>query len=97
MGSPPDLADRREGCPACGRLVARADAREYDKFGDRWDREEKAFEYLCRPCHDALTLQDRGELEALLCEAGAGEVDRSTFLDRFDTLSADRSESIERR
>lgn len=88
---------RRVTCPACGRRVERDEAREYDKHGDRWDRDEKSFEYLCRPCHDALSLQARDGLEALLCEAGAGEVDRGTFLSRFDALSAERSESVERR
>lgn len=67
-------------CPACGHRVDRDDAREYDRHGDRWDREEKSFEYLCRPCHDALCHQQRDELEALLCEVGAGEVDREQFL-----------------
>lgn len=88
---------RRVVCPACGRRVARADAREYDKHGDRWDRDEKEFEYLCRPCHGSLSLQSRDGLEALLCQAGAGQVDRRTFLERYDALSAERSESVERR
>jgi uncharacterized protein YlaI len=92
-----DAPDRRVVCPACGGRVARKDAREYDKQGDRWDRAEKSFEYLCRPCHDGLSLQARDGLEALLCEAGAGEVDRGRFLERFEALSADRSESVERR
>lgn len=90
-------ADRCEVCPACGRRVARADAREYDKHGDRWDRDDKTFEYLCRPCHDVLSLQDRRGLEAVLCEAGAGGVDRRTFLERFAALSTEQSESVEGR
>lgn len=94
---PRDASDRRVICPACGRRVARSDAREYDKEGDRWERAEKSFEYLCRPCHDELSLHGRDGLEALLCAAGAGEVDRGTFLERFDALSAERSESVERR
>ena len=92
-----DAADRRVVCPACGQRVARADAREYDKEGDRWDRAEKSFEFFCRPCHDGLCLQGRDGLEELLCAAGAGEVDRGRFLERFAALSAERSESVERR
>lgn len=84
-------------CPACGRRVARENAREYDRHGDRWDRAGKSFEYLCKPCHDALCHRVRGDLEAVLTEAGAGEVDRRTFLARFDALAAERSGSIERR
>lgn len=87
---------RRITCPACGRRTTRASAREYDRYGDRWDREDKHFEYLCRPCHEELTHQRRDGLEDLLEEAGAGKVDRSTFLERFDDLSAGRSESVER-
>lgn len=85
-----DASRRRVVCPACGRRIARDDAREYDKHGDRWDRTEKSFEYLCRPCHDALTHQGRDELEALLCEVGAGEVDRDRFLRRY-------AQAVERR
>ena len=92
-----DAPGRRVVCPACGERVSRGDAREYDKFGDRWDRREKTFEYFCRACHDGLSLQDRAGLEATLGEAGAGEVDRTTFLERFCALADDRSESVERR
>ncbi|NIU64375.1 MAG: hypothetical protein GWN73_02600 [Actinobacteria bacterium] len=72
--------DRRVVCPACGQRLARADAREYDKHGNRWERGEKAFEYLCKPCHDALSHQARDGLEDLLVDLGAGEVDRDAFL-----------------
>ena len=39
-------------CIACGRHVAREGAREYDPYGDRWDREGKVFDFLCKPCHN---------------------------------------------
>lgn len=70
-------------CPACGRRVAREDAREYDRHGDRFDRSEKSFEYLCLPCHETLCHQGRDELEALLCEIDAGETERDRFLTRY--------------
>lgn len=78
-----DAANRQEVCPSCGQRIARSGAREYDKYGDRWDRDEKSFEYLCRPCHDALCLQGRDGLEDLLGQLGAGEVDRDEFLGRY--------------
>ena len=30
-------------CIACGEEVPRSSAREYDKHGDRWTREDKQF------------------------------------------------------
>lgn len=85
----PDMArhGRRAGedviCPACGRTLPREEAREYDKFGDRWDRRNKTFEYFCRSCHDDLCLQRRDELEELLCELRGDHADRQTFLRRY--------------
>lgn len=38
-------------CIACGEAVDRDDAREYDKYGDRWNRDSKAFEHLWKLCH----------------------------------------------
>ena len=90
-------SDRRVVCPACGQRLARADAREYDKHGNRWARGEKAFEYLCRPCHDGLTLQTRDGLEDALEASGAGEVDLETFLERFAAVTTERSDSVEGR
>jgi hypothetical protein len=63
--------------------VARSEAREYDRYGDRWDRDDKRFEYLCKPCDDDLCHFPRDGLEATLIEAGAGEVDRDAFLRSF--------------
>ena len=67
-------------CIACGASVSRRDAREYDKHGDRWDRENKTFEYLCKPCHADLDHQPRAELESVLVDGGAGIRDREEFL-----------------
>jgi GH24 family phage-related lysozyme (muramidase) len=70
-------------CLACGESLARTAAREYDKQGNRWDREGKRFEYLCKPCYGDLTRADRAGLESLLVAVGAGECDRETFLARY--------------
>jgi len=72
-------------CIACGDDVSRQDAREYDKHGDRWDRDGKDFEYLCKPCFRSLSKHARDGLEAALEDAGAGEVDDDEFLSRFLT------------
>lgn len=63
------LRDRAESsvtCVACGAAVPRSAAREYDKHGDRYDRADKAFEHLCKPCDRELCHQPRGHLEATL-------------------------------
>lgn len=73
-------------CIACGNSVDRTDAREYDKYGDRWAREDKEFEYLCKPCHRECCLQPRDGLEAMLVQAGAGQTDRDSFLRRYHEL-----------
>jgi len=70
-------------CIACGATVPRSGAREYDKAGDRWDREDKQLEYLCKPCHRECCHQPRDGLEAVLVEAGAGTHDDDTFLERY--------------
>jgi hypothetical protein len=76
-------------CIACGDSVSRSDAREYDKHGDRWDRQDKEFEHLCKACFADLCQQPRDGLETTLDAAGAGEADRETFLERFRELSKD--------
>jgi len=86
-------ADRQVTCVACGETVAREDAREYDKHGDRWSRDGKDFEYLCKPCHRECCHQRRDGLERALVAAGAGRVDRETFLGRFCELVADEDDS----
>ena len=55
-------------CIACGDSLPRGDAREYDKEGNRWERQEKEFEYLCKGCYNGLCHQPRGGLEEFLCE-----------------------------
>jgi len=85
-------------CIACGDSVARSDAREYDKFGDRWERDGKEFEYLCKPCDRERCHQPRGELETLLedVEAAADGRDRDAFLATYLEL-AQRADSVEER
>lgn len=82
-------------CIACGDTVPRLDAREYDKYGDRWERDGKTFEYLCKPCHRECCHQPRDELEATLVKADAGDTDQASFLRNYQQLIADshRSES----
>lgn len=82
-------------CIACGRTVDRDDAREYDSQGDRWDRENKSFEYLCKPCHGDLNHQPRDELEGLLMELDAGECDREEFLQWYCALVEERYGPLE--
>ncbi|QCC50226.1 DUF7562 family protein [Halapricum salinum] len=85
--------DSSATCPACGEAVDRTDAREYDKYGNRWERAEKEFEYLCKPCHRDLCHQPRQGLEAALVECEAGDADRETFLTQFlETATADEAE-----
>jgi len=75
-------------CIACGETIDRENAREYDKHGDRWNREGKEFEYLCKPCHRDGCHQNRDGLEETLVAAGAGRTDRETFLRRYCELVA---------
>ena len=76
-------------CIACGETLPRPEAREYDKYGDRWSRDGKEFEFLCKPCHRACCHQPRDGLEATLCRAGAGETDRRSFLRRYCEMTGD--------
>ena len=78
-----DSSESSVVCIACGKSVPRDEAREYDKHGDRWQREGKRFEYLCKPCDGEYDNHSRDGLEATLVAAGAGEVDRGTFLRAF--------------
>jgi len=74
-------------CIACGDRLPRSEAREYDKHGDRWDRREKSFEYLCKGCFADTCHQPRADLEATLAAADAGETDRETFLEQYRALA----------
>jgi hypothetical protein len=80
------VADDAVTCIACGTEVLRSDAREYDKHGDRWDRNDKRFEYLCKPCDGDRCHRPREGLEETLVSAGAGATDRRTFLRRYYDL-----------
>ncbi|MEF8782993.1 MAG: hypothetical protein V5A39_05650 [Haloarculaceae archaeon] len=80
-------------CIACGVEISRSKAREYDKHGDRWERREKDFEFLCKPCYRECCHQPRQGLEADLVSADAGTVDRETFLDQYhDVVNGESAE-----
>jgi hypothetical protein len=89
------FGSRRDGetvtCIACGTECSRSDAREYDKHGDRWERRDKSFEYLCKTCFTGICRQPRDGLESSLAAAEAGETDRRTFLRQFQELAADQN------
>ncbi|WP_181692008.1 hypothetical protein [Natronomonas sp. LN261] len=70
-------------CIACGESLERPDAREYDKHGDRWDRRQKEFEYLCKPCHRELCHKPRRGLESLLVGIEDGSVPDRRFVERY--------------
>ena len=89
--------DRTEvTCIACGTSLDRPDAREYDKQGDRWDRREKEFEYLCKPCHRELCHQPRAGLESLLADVEDGSVPARQFVERYYDALEERPEAEER-
>jgi len=75
--------DRTVSCIACGASLPREDAREYDKQGDRWDREGKRFEYLCKDCFRSLSKESRDGVEELLVSIDAGRLDREQFLSEY--------------
>jgi hypothetical protein len=86
----PRSGDEAVTCIACGETVPREEAREYDKHGDRYSREGKQFEYLCKPCYRDYCHQPRDGLEATLVDADAGEVSRESFLRRyFESVDAE--------
>ncbi|MFC6724710.1 hypothetical protein ACFQE1_10045, partial [Halobium palmae] len=70
-------------CIACGASVLRTEAREYDKEGDRWSRQDKEFEHLCKGCYRELDHQPRGELEALVVDVEEQGQSREAFLRRY--------------
>lgn len=86
--------DREEVvCIACGDALTRGDAREYDKEGNRWNRQNKRFEYLCKACYRELDHQPRADLEETLVAveravreepaAGAEQPARREFLSQY--------------
>lgn len=82
-------SDNEVVCIACGEVIPRADAREYDKYGDRWDRAGKDFEYLCKPCHRDCCHQPRNGLEETLVRAGGEHADTQAFITEYYTLVSD--------
>jgi general stress protein YciG len=70
-------------CLACGHSVPREEAREYDKHGDRWEREGKRFEHLCKRCDRDIDHQPRRDLEAMLVEFEARDRGDEAFLDWY--------------
>jgi hypothetical protein len=86
--------ERTITCIACGDTLPRSDAREYDKHGDRWDRDGKEFEYLCKPCFRDLCHLSRDGLEAALVASDAGERATAEFLTEYlDAVDSREAES----
>jgi hypothetical protein len=75
--------NRTVSCIACSESLPRSEAREYDKYGDRWDRDGKQFEYLCKPCFRELCHWRRDQLESVLVEIDAGTLPTEEFLARY--------------
>lgn len=84
-------------CIACGTSVSRSEAREYDKYGDRWDRDGKSFEHLCKECHGDLCHLPREELESLLVDLDADDASREGFLAGYARLVEERYGPAEER
>lgn len=84
-------------CIACGDSVDRAEAREYDKEGNRWDRHGKEFEHLCKDCYRELCHQPRDELESLLVDVERDEQSQQEFLSRYLGAVEERYGSTEER
>lgn len=70
-------------CTGCGISVPVTEAREYDKYGNRWERVNKRFDNFCKPCHRDLCLQPRDGLEELLVDIEAHRGDRTPFLSAY--------------
>ena len=89
--------DRRTvTCIACGDSLLREEAREYDKEGDRWNRRDKEFEYLCTDCDDELCHQPRDGLESLICSIEADGLSREEFLGRYtDAVGTDERDGAD--
>jgi hypothetical protein len=94
MWRAPGESSREVTCIACGETVARSEAREYDKHGDRWDRRDKEFEYLCKPCDGDRCHQPRGDLESRLVAAEAA-ANRSSFVGAYLRLVEEREGSLD--
>jgi len=75
--------DKTVVCIACGDSVSRSEAREYDKEGNRWERHDKQFEHVCKPCFRGLCHQPRVGLEPMLVEIEADGLSQEEFLRRY--------------
>ena len=95
--SPGPGRGREVTCIACGESVPRSEAREYDKYGDRWDRRDKAFEYLCRPCDRERCHRSRDDLESLLTDAEAAADEGAAFVSAYLALAEERGGFVEDR
>ena len=82
-------------CIACGDSVLREDAREYDKEGNRWDRLDKEFEYLCTDCDDDICHQPRGGLESLILSIESDGLSQAEFLDRYTDAVEDSTDATD--
>jgi hypothetical protein len=85
LGADPGSENASVVCIACGESVPRADAREYDKTGDRWERHDKDFEHLCKDCFKSLCHQPRDGLESMLIDIEGDKLSETEFLDRYLT------------
>lgn len=88
---------RRVVCIACGEVVPRSEAREYDKEGDRWERHGKEFEHLCKDCFREQCHQPRDGLEAMLVEIERAEpsTTQAEFVREYTELAIERYGPIE--
>lgn len=83
--------ETRVTCIACGSRVARSNAREYDKEGDRWERIGKEFEHLCKSCHQDIDHHPRDELERLLLDIEQSTpMTQAEFVHRYNRLVKER-------
>lgn len=97
-GARPNRDEQSVICIACGDSLPRRQAREYDKEGNRWDRQGKEFEYLCKSCHRELCHQPRGDLESLLLDVEAeqgGRPDAEAFLRAYGDAIRERYGTLE--
>lgn len=79
----PNRGKQTVSCPACGESIARSEAREYDKEGDRWERHNKSFEHFCKRCFRELCHQPRRDLESTLTDIQEPGISQSEFLARY--------------
>lgn len=86
-------SDTEVVCIACGDTIPRTEAREYDKYGDRWDRDGKDFGYLCKLCHRDCCHQPRNGLEETLIRAESDHAETQAFITEYYALVSDNISS----